>query len=305
MNSMRLFYENTDITETVKIHEAIFWDCIGHEADRLKLVFSDTEGLWSSWRPAKGDRLVLKDSHFSTGVMYIDQITKYSGTYALEAVSVPLSARNKKTQSWQNMRLFRLAEDLSSRNSLSLKVYGAQNHLYDSITQFEESDLAFLNRVCCREGYVLKVTDGSIVLYDEKQLEASPATELDLQNVGEDYLFTRQTVGMYSIGIVKYFSFSGEYTEYRAQDNAVTSGCILERVERVSSQAEAERWAKGYLWHANKMEYQGCFNIPFESSYSAGTVLGITELSPSKYLIHRITHDFVKQRSTVYVRGCR
>ena len=69
---MRLIYEGTDITKDVEINKAMIVDTSGGEADSLEIRFSDTQRLWSKWRPEKNHRIELNKQGFSSGEMYID-----------------------------------------------------------------------------------------------------------------------------------------------------------------------------------------------------------------------------------------
>jgi phage protein D len=67
---MKILYNGVDISPSVQPTVLKTIDHSGGQPDRLELVFSDTEGLWSQWDPAKNDTLQVIQSGFDTGLMY-------------------------------------------------------------------------------------------------------------------------------------------------------------------------------------------------------------------------------------------
>ena len=58
-----------------------------------------------------------------------------------------------------------------------------------------ETDLAFLLRICAREGYAVTATGGPLGVYDEQQLESvTPSVPLTPQEVSPAYDFEEGTV---------------------------------------------------------------------------------------------------------------
>lgn len=301
---MKLLFEGVDITSQVNINKADATDCSGMQADSLDIVFEDTSKAWSEWGPQKGNTIRIVDQDYDTGVMFIDEIIQSQGLYALKALSTPLSVKVKKSQRWQEIRFGKVANDIAIRNGLKLSTYEISDYLYDSISQMNENDLDFLNRICIREGYSLKISNQNLIIYDERIREKVSPTEYNWFEL-ESPLFEKQSCGVYKACLVKYLTLSGEYIKCLTADQTILAGGVLEKNICVSSAAEAERWAKGFLWHANKYETLGSFSLPFQPGLSAASVISVPQITPSKFFISRIRHDFINQKSYLNVRGCK
>lgn len=298
---MNLIYEGKDITKDIEINTANIYDRSGGKADSLTLVMADTISLWSKWKPSKGDRLKLQSKGFDSGIMYLDEWEQDPGIITLKAISTPLKAKTEKTRTWRNIRLLKVAQDITANYGLTLKPYNITNYLYDYIDQVKETDLGFLNRLFVREGYALKITNQMAVIYDERVMERSePVMTIERP---KKYNFKSISDGLKSGCNIKYLTSNGSIIEYEFKDPRITGG-TLKINEYMSSQAEAERFSKGYLRAVNKFETTGVVIIPYNEKIAGSNMINITGigLSDGRYFVDSATHRLADEKTELYLR---
>ena len=298
---MKLIYEGSDITKDVDINTANIYDRSGGKADSLTLIMADTISLWSKWKPTKGDRLRLQSKGFDSGIMYLDEWEQDPGIITLRAISTPLKAKTEKTRTWRNIRLLKVAQDITANYGLTLKTYNITNYLYDHIDQVKETDFGFLNRLCIREGYALKITNQMAIIYDERIIEKSdPVMTIEKP---EKYNFNSVSDGLKSGCIIKYLTNSGSTIEYKFNDPRVAGG-TLKINEYLGSQAEAERFSKGYLRALNKYETTGVVMLPYNEKIAGGNTVNITGigLSNGRYFVDMAKHRLADGETDIYLR---
>lgn len=151
------------------------------EADELRLTLKDETGKWAAtWKPDGGE---VVDAYLSTGSdelhcgrFYVDSMSVSGAprTFEMQAVSTPLSQpirRKAITKAWESRTLRGIAEEIAAENGLQLFFDVEEDPQYDRRDQKEESNLAFLKRLCEDEGFSIKVTDQKIVIFDQRSYE--------------------------------------------------------------------------------------------------------------------------------------
>ena len=153
------------------------------EADELRLTLKDETGKWAAtWKPEGGE---VVDAYLSTGSgsdelhcgrFYVDSMSVSGAprTFEMQAVSTPLNQpirRKAITKAWESSTLRGIAEEIAAENGLQLFFDVEEDPQYDRRDQKEESNLAFLQRLCEDEGFSIKVTDQKIVIFDQRSYE--------------------------------------------------------------------------------------------------------------------------------------
>lgn len=153
------------------------------EADELRLTLKDETGKWAAtWKPDGGE---VVDAYLATGSgadelhcgrFYVDSMSVSGAprTFEMQAVSTPLNQpirRKAITKAWESRTLRGIAEEIASGNGLQLFFDVEEDPQYDRRDQKEESNLAFLQRLCEDEGFSIKVTDQKIVIFDQRSYE--------------------------------------------------------------------------------------------------------------------------------------
>lgn len=303
---MNIIYNGVDITDSVQPVTLQVTDNACGVPDSVTAAFSDTEGLWSKWKPEKNDTLQVKESGFDSGVMFVDQISQEPGLFELKALSIPQSSKTARSQGWENVRLLQMVTEIAARHGFTVQSYNIINHLYQRVDQRDEPDFAFLSDRCMLEGYALKINNRNIVLYDELK-EEQKVVDQQLATIRESeingaYRFTNKSTDIYEKCIVRSQLVNGYIEgEYTA---AGISGPVLKRALNATNQAEANRWAKGLLRSFNKHMITGSFEINLNTNYAAGTNVNMVEIGmfDGKYSIHRLVHDLLRNRTKVTLR---
>lgn len=301
---MNLIYEGVDITQHVQIKEAEFTDSAGGKADSATIVFADVDGLWSQWNPKKGEQLELVHNGFTTGLLYFDQWKLKSGSFEMSAISAPLKAKEHGNRSWENIQFLRLAKDLAESIGLTLQAYGDITDWY--YDRFEQSGtpMMALNRACIREGYSLKITDGKVIIFNEKEMEQQEPVLTLYPNIISNPEFQCVNAGLYRSCTVRYLEKSGEELIYTFAPSFAPEGPDLKINTRIYSRAEAQRFSKSWLRYENKWEQVGTVAINYNPGLAAGNTVEVKEmgLANGKYYLDKVIHRFTKNQSVLFVR---
>lgn len=196
----RLVYNQKDITHDVSVYvtSVTYTDKLSGESDEIQVDLEDSEGRWrDAWYPGKGDTLTLYmgcvgENLRECGTFSVDEI-ELSGppdNVSLRglATSVTAALRTKNSRGFENTTLAAIAQRIAGKHHLQLQ--GQIEPLtLDRVTQYDETDLAFLTRLAGDYGYMVKVTHTHIIFSSLDALrEAAPV-----------FTFTRRDISRYSV----------------------------------------------------------------------------------------------------------
>lgn len=297
---MQLYYEGKDITNSIEIRKADITDNAGEELDSLDLILNDTKGLWSAWGPEKNNSVQIKAEGFDSGIMYIDEISQQRGSIIIRALPIKQEAKTPYNKAWDNVRFMEFCQDIAKKQSLELKTYGIENYLYPRVDQHEQADLRFLAWRSLLEGYTLKVTNGSIVIFSEKYMEnQDPIKILTPDDIDGDFFFKDKSSNIFGSCKIINKEYPYQFTDPKL------FGAVLKYYDiSVNSLGESERYSKGLLRAKNKFEKTlGC-NIKFSSGIAAGNMITAANfgIANGKYFIYQIIHRLVENKSTLRLR---
>lgn len=302
---MNILYNGTDITDSVQPVTLRITDNVGGIPDSLSISFSDTDGVWSKWKPAKNDTLQVKENGFDTGLMFIDQLNQSAGVFGIKALSIPQTSKSARSQGWEKVRLLEIATEIAARYGFTLQTFNIINHLYERIDQQELADFAFLCGLCTLEGYALKINDRSLVIYSEQAQELQ-AVDPNMATIGAGsingtFAFANNSTDIYQKCIVLSNGTSFIQGEYSAPG---ILGPTIKRSINATNQAEVNRWAKGVLRSYNKHMITGSLSINLNTNYAAGTNLNVEDIGmfDGKYTIHKLMHDLLNNKTALTLR---
>lgn len=299
-----LIYQGKRINDDVNISKCYLYDRLGGMADSIDLSFPDGEKLWVQWGVQKGDEISVKADTYPTGKMYIDTYYMESGNFIIKTTSTPIHSKKVKSKIWRDVKLHEVINDVASSLGLSVKTYDIEDFTYRTIMQREETDLQMLNRVCMREGYAVKIHDGSLLVFNEKALEAgSNAVSVAVDDVFANYRFKRSD-SLLSSYTVTYQPMNGSLITAIANDANIQGGSGKTR-EFLDSVSEAERFSKGYLRSVNKKAVVGYLPMEYNPNISAGSLIDCTGFKEfdGRYIVSSIMHDVLGGVSYVEVRN--
>lgn len=187
-------YNGKDISKDISqyLKSISYNDELDGVADDVSIVLEDRASLWQSdWMPEKGATLDI--SLISTswerangevralelGIFEIDEVNLKSAPneVTIKAVSVPNATTLRgveHSRSWEKVDLKKIAQDIADGAKVKLFYDTDEMIQLDRVEQSEESDLAFLHKLCSDNGLSVKVFNDSIVIFDTVKYEAQP-----------------------------------------------------------------------------------------------------------------------------------
>ncbi len=292
---MEFFYEGKDISNDVSIRTAELTDTSGERLDSVTLEINNPINEWSKWHPNKYDTMYVKEGAFSSGKMIVDTIKQRDGYIILKGLPIKKISKEKHTKSWEDVTLMELLSEFSSKYGLSLKTYGVQNFTYKRVNQINVPDFVFLNERCAIEGYVLKISDGALIIFDEKVMESSTGIIIDSNQIVGNFKYSENEV--YGSVKVKYGSIEGIYKAIEGPE------LVVDHIE-VNSIGEAQRFAKNILRNTNKYENTISFDTKLNTHVAAGSTITVNGLGmgDSKYYVYTAIYQFEKDITRFCVR---
>lgn len=340
-------YNKVDITQSLQEYlvSVDYTDELTGKADDLQLTLNDPKWLWlSDWFPDKGATLEGKictkywnstteaEKYLSMGKFEIDEI-EASGApniVKIKAVSIPDNTTLRGTQitkHWEKITIQKIAKEKADNAKLELHYEAEEDHVLDRVEQTEISDLEFLNKLCTDHGLALKVSDGTIVIFEEKKLEDAepsicfirPQTQITEAIVNAN----NQTLRMLEVSSWSFTtSLRDVYKECRVEyqkgktkekivgtftDPNKTEGKTLLVKEEVTDQAEAIRKAKKALRDKNKDEISAKIDLQGDTDLSAGITVIVKGFGKfdGKYLMTTVRHSVGGQyKCSITMRRC-
>ena len=258
-----------------------------------------------------------KDKVLDCGVFEIDSVS-YSGPpqkLTIKATSIPYKTQLRQTkhkQAWENTTLKNIATKIGKRNGMKVMYLSTYNPVYKRKEQKNQTDIAFLKRLCKQAGISLKVTSKTIVLFDAAEYEKKKEIKKIKAGKGNilSYSFSTKTAD------TSYSKCHVEYTdpntkkkiEYTYEpENANKDGQTLEVKQKVSSIEEAKELARKSLRAKNKGETTAEFTLVGDVDLVAGVtvrVYGYGEFN-GKYIIEQANHSITGGYKTqIKLRSC-
>lgn len=300
---MKILYEGVDIYPDVSVNRC-YHDMYGEkQSDELLLKLNDTRQLWDVWSPKKGDTIAIEDGAAKTGKMFVESVVPESGVVALRAYSMPQSVKDKRSKSWEKVKLLQLAQEIAGRHGLTLETYGITDQTYDYVEQNNLPDFAFFQSRCTLEGAAFLVYDGKLVVYDEAYMEGQAPADTITITPASDFEYRDEGASTYGSAEVVNGGMTGTFSAAAGGDK------VLRKILQipVTNQSEADRFARGILRDANKAASTGTLWAgSLLRNYAAGSVVAMATEGAKSWdgpaFISRIRHDYVKSRSKLYLR---
>lgn len=311
-----LSYNGKDVTQDIAgaLKEFKFKDAAPGTLDELSITLEDRERKWQgTWTPTEGDRIKgeIRTINWDgpgeikkipLGSFEVDSF-EFDGppdTVAIKALSLPVSSdirQEKRSKAWEKVTLKTVAGEIAKRAGLKLIYEAVDNPSYDRLEQSQLSDLAFLLETATKEGIAIKVSNGSLVLFDESIYEKKPAIAT----------ITRGKDNVKGYG----FSWGTAYTAYRACEVSYTnsktkktvkviytppgapkSGPILKINEQADSRAAALKLGRKRLREKNKEAGRGTLSLMGDIRMAGGLTINIKDWGrfDGKYIIVSAEH---------------
>lgn len=296
---MKIKYNETDISEKVDVKVCIHEEYAEEKADYLRIVFDETSKSWDNWQAEAGDTISIEKDGVSTGILYVKKVIPQSDNFTIKANAMPLGSNNVNNKSWENATFELIGRDIAQRNNLTYRGYGYTNHIYSYVTQSNEKDLLFFERLCVQEGCAMIIHNNSLVVYSEKYIEElENIIELTVSTATQPKFKNKAKFGACTVTNGTYTATykESDWKEYMKAINFA-----------IASDGEALRFAQNILKYINKKTTTGSaiFDGLLPEIAAASLVYINNEVEPylsGKAFVTRIRRNYINETSKVYFR---
>ena len=332
---VQLAIEGVDISDTINkdLISLRYTDSEEDEADDLQITLHDREGRWmTAWlddaliAQLNTDANVQKTTGLAIaasiicinwtkpgemmkldcGRFALDSISAAGppATVTIKAVSLPDKSgirTTKCSKSWEYYKLSGVGKEIATRAGMGYIFDSGYDPSFAQKEQNEQTDIAFLKRLCNDAGCSLKISHGKVIIFDQSKYENHAAVATINKGDGSYSRYdlrSSQSDTKYTNCIVRYLSPStGELIEgeARAEDYKEDGDqrALVVSSQRVSSAGEAQTLADKLLRMKNKFEKSGRFTLIGNPSLVASEVLQLAGWGAfnGRYVIKRTTHS--------------
>lgn len=255
-----------------------FTDHMDGEADGLEMTLEDTDGRWiRGWYPIKGSTVEAWIGYegqplLACGEFQVDEI-EVSGppdTVTIRAVgnSTQKALRTPRSKGYDGASLRQVAQEVASRHGLEL-IGTIPDVRWKWVTQHQEADLAFLQRLASEHGLVFSVKGGKLVFHEIQKLEAGAALlKLTRQDVMSFSFRDKVVAGAASSSYFKGDSKELEVVEVQLSDHKGAD--TKKSTRRTENKAHTQRLAKAALRVSKSLEREGGLSLPGNTRIVAG-----------------------------------
>ena len=323
--SWAISVQGVDITEAINtdLLSITVTDNEEDEADDLNINVADAEGKWLQWLDDSVQAAVdTKALRFSAWIGTLDSEgniqQQKAGTFVLDSIqhsgppskatikctSLPFAGGirdEKRSKSWEGYSLKGIASDISKKAKMTLKYYSDENPAYNVQEQSDETDIAFLKRLCQNAGMALKCIDNSIVIFDKDHYGSqNPIRTISFKDGSYSQWRLNTTSGdvTYDMCSVRYANpatgkviegtvFTDDYDKTQQEHTEL----IVTDV-KVSSVGEARQVAEERLKPHNQYEETVSFTLPGDPTLMAGLTIYLNKFGyfDGKYMIKQCEH---------------
>ncbi len=302
---IKINYEGTDIFPKISVYSLLYTEYAESHADVLEIQFNDTGKNWARWDSGKmkNTEISVEAEGVKTGKMFIYSCEPKNGVFVLKALSVPTDYNATSTKSWENATLEDIAQGIAEKHSLSFKAYSTKKKKRKYVHQDNGGDFAFLKKRCELEGACFVVYNGTLNLYDEKEIENGSAGEKI--NIDDEKFVKSSPTEKVNLAIGEYNVKNGRYagtatdSEYTLKKTEIVS-------EAVESDGDCEKIATALLRKANKGLRTIEITTDLKKGISAGSVIscqsGKKKTWNADLFVYKLRHNFLKNKTTLWAR---
>ncbi|WP_303236882.1 phage late control D family protein [uncultured Bilophila sp.] len=185
---VRLTYERKDISSDIAPYlvECSYVDHLSGESDELEVRLEDADGRWRGpWYPGKGDKLKAEigyagEKFLPCGEFEIDEIgwSFPPDEVSIRALATGIStpSRTRKSRGYEKTTLAAVIRAVAKRLGLTPAGEVADIPI-DRVTQYQESDLAFLKRLAGEYGHAFKVCGKKLIFQHKNGVLAAKSVK--------------------------------------------------------------------------------------------------------------------------------
>lgn len=300
---MEIIYQGKDIYPDISVKSCEHEMHAESQADSLVLRFNDTSHQWDSWSVEQESTIEVIEGVARTGKMYIYDVTPQNGVYTLKAFSIPPTSKNRTSKSWEMVYFRQLCREIAQRHGLDYEEHGVTDQLYYYVTQNNEPDFVFLDKRCKLEGCSFLVFNGKLVVYGEKDLEAtSPQMLLQLDTTAK-FSYSDNTAKSYKSAEIVNGTRLGKYSAATESGSRILHKNITIPMQ---TEGEANRFAQNLLRLENKNQKTGAIEWDIQRELAPGSMLQLKTFGIKNWdgyvFVYRLRHDYVAEKSKIFIR---
>lgn len=300
----KILYNNHNITEDVSQYATslTYTDKTEKEADEISIELEDSDQRWQNeWYPEKGASLYAEiiqgKNVLKCGTFQLDEISlagdKSSGDMiTLKGLSAGIKKklRTKKSFANENKTLREIANTVAAANGLTLQGTVPDVKL-DRVTQWRETDLAFLNRIGQQYGALFSVRGDNLIFTNIFDIEKSKAVmTVDKTRLLSYNLSDKSFLTFKDARIRYHHPAQKKVITYTAQETATHVDTVkedtLELHVKAENDGQAQIKAKVALYRANSLQLGGSITLPGNVLLIAGNNIELTGLGRMSGKIH-------------------
>jgi len=281
--TVKIKIEGSDVNIEKSLLSFDFSDKSHGKADDISLSLADHESKWiEGWFPVKEEKItaVIEVKNWENeddikkldcGTFLIDEpeYRGMPGVISIKGVSKPSNTdftENPKTESWENTSFREISESVAKRSNLKYKNYASTDPTYDWKEQQDMSDIKFLKNMTEEEGLNIKISNESIIIYDQDSAKLSDV--IIKKDQVNSFSFKRKTEGTAYSGVrIKYYN---HYEKKEVEYLEGKEGKVFDYKKRVSSIEEAKRIAKATYKKINRNQFEGNISMRGNTELVAG-----------------------------------
>ena len=300
---MKVYYEQTDITDVVQVRECTVHDTAGRRCDSMNIEFENA-AVWDRWSPQEDDRIAVTESAYDSGIMYVNTVQEENGRYRIYATSLPCKARNRGYFAYKEKTLEDILRHCAAVSGMDFGAYGLDLSLViPYIERDNEGCAAFLSRLLALEGAVLKCINGKYAAIGLEYAQSIPVrstAEVTAKQKGLQYHRSGMTL--------KKLTVASPYASATAEDTAVDSShvTLTKSCLPVMDNVQAGRWARGLLLHHNRECEQIYMTQKFNAGLTAMTRMDILSSTAANgaWIVEDVEHDLKNLKTSALLRPC-
>lgn len=300
---MEIIYQGKDIYPDISVKACEHEMHAESQADSLVLRFNDTSHQWDSWSVEQESTIEVIEGAARTGKMYIYDVKPENGVYTLKAFSIPPTSKNRTSKSWEMVYFRQLCKEIADRHGLDYEEHGVTDRLYLYAVQNNEPDFVFLDKRCKLEGCSFLVFDGKLVVYGEREIEATSPQMLLQLNTDAKFTYSDNTAKSYKSAEIVNGTRTGTYSAATQSGSRVLHKNIT---TPMYSDGEAARFAQNLLRLENKNQQTGTIDWDIQRDLAPGSMLQLKTFGVKSWdgyaFVYRIRHDYMAEKSKIFVR---
>lgn len=310
--NINIEYNNLSITKDIEdsLLNFTYEDYASGNADNISIGLHNISKKWLfDWAPEENSKLNCsintinwnkenEDKSLYCGEFYIDKID-YSGrplTCNIGALVLEVNNNFKekpKSKTWKKATIKEIVQKIATDNNYEL-VFDTKDSLkIEYVEQSSISDLEFLNNICNKYGYSLKIFNKQLIVYKEEEYEK----KVSIKTIKENSILSWS--GSKSIANTAYDGCIVEYTDPLSGKNLaytfkIGKGNKFYTInETVYSIAEAEIIAKAALRNINKQANVLSISIMGNTDIVSTSIVEIEGLGlfDGKYFVDKTVHS--------------